>query len=380
MKLPVYLDHAAATPLDARVQAVMEPYFSEKFYNPSAIYLGAKSIARDIADARAAAARVLGARPAEVIFTAGGTEANNLAIHGIMQAFPDADVLVSAIEHDSVLIPAQMYPSDTVAMHESGMLDLDELRRKITDKTVLVSVMYVNNEIGTIQPLGQIAEIIQAARQARKKAGNALPLYFHTDACQAGNYLHLLVDKLGVDLMTLNGGKIYGPKQSGVLYVRSGVQIRSQILGGGQERGIRSGTENVANIIGFSEALRLAQELRSTEVRRLAEIRKHFLDRLARQVPSAKVTSAAKQIVPNNIHLTIPDTDNERLMMALDEGGVMCAVGSACSASNDEPSHVLRAIGLTDDEARSSLRFTMGRGTSKQDIDHTIALLAKLIV
>lgn len=380
MRKPVYLDYAAATPLDPSVLAAMQPYFTENFYNASAIYLAAKGVAGSVNAARAEIAKILGARPAEIIFTAGGTEANNLAIQGIMARHPEANICVSAIEHDSVLEPARQFDVREIAVQPSGVIDIEDLEKKIDSQTVLVSVLYANNEIGTIQPIVEVSRLIRQIRAERVKKGNSLPLYLHTDACQAGNYQHLLIDKLGVDLMTVNAGKVYGPKQCGALYVKSGIALRPLILGGGQEWGMRSGTENVANIVGFAAALKKAQAMREAEGRRLHALRQHFITELEHQVPQAVLTAGYKQILPNNVHITIPGQDNERLMMGLDEQGVQCAVGSACSASSDEPSHVLAAIGLSDTAARSSLRFTMGRGTTEKEIDYTVAALAKLIV
>lgn len=380
MNKPVYMDYAAATPLDPEVLAIMQPYFTKKFYNASAAYLAAKDVAQTVHGARAAIAKLLGSRPAEIIFTAGGTEANNLAIQGIMAGYPEANVCISAIEHDSVLEPARLYDAREIAVLPNGVVDSDDLKKKIDDHTVLVSVLYANNEIGTIQPLAEIGRLVKQIRAERLSKGNSLPLYFHTDACQAGNYLHLLVDKLGVDLMTINAGKVYGPKQCGALYVKAGTPIKPLILGGGQEWGMRSGTENVANIVGFAAALEKAQSMREAEGKRLQALRQYFISELERQVPQAVPTTRYKQVLPNNVHITIPSQDNERLMMGLDEQGVQCAVGSACSASSDEPSHVLAALGLSDTAARSSLRFTMGRDTTKKEVARTVDILAKLIV
>lgn len=380
MNKPVYMDYAAATPLDSDVLAAMQPYFTEKFYNASAAYLAAKDIAHSLNEARAAIAGLMGSRPAEVIFTAGGTEANNLAIHGIMAGYPNANVCISAIEHDSVLEPARRYESKEIAVLPNGVVDSTDIKQKIDERTVLLSVQYANNEIGTIQPLTEIGRLVKQIRTERLRSGNSLPLYFHTDACQAGNYLHLLVDKLGVDLMSVNAGKIYGPKQCGALYVKGGTRIKPLIQGGGQEWGMRSGTENVANIVGFAAALVKAQVTREAESKRLFDLRRYFIAALERQVPQTILTTRYKHVLPNNVHITIPGQDNERLMMALDERGVQCAVGSACSASNDEPSHVLAALGLSEDAARSSLRFTMGRGTTQKEVVHTVDALAKLIV
>lgn len=376
----IYLDHAAATPLAPEVLKAMQPYFGDQYFNPSATYLAARAVSKDIAAARAAVARTLGVRPAEIIFTAGGTEANNLALSGVLQAFPDSDLVISSIEHESILAPAHQHGGREIQVLAGGLIDIKDLKRKISDKAVLISVMYANNEIGTIQPLAEVSKLIEQVKSERTAKGNDLPLYFHTDACQAGNYLHLFADKLGVDMMTLNAGKLYGPKQTGALYVKAGTKLKPQILGGGQEYGMRSGTENPANIVGFAKALELAQSMRSSEVKRLTELRSSSIKLLTQQLPTAVITTKTKHVLPNNVHIILPGQDNERLMMALDEAGIAVAVGSACSASNDEPSHVLKALGLSDAEARSSLRFTMGRGTTLKDIEKTVATLSKLIV
>jgi cysteine desulfurase len=374
----IYLDYAAATPLDEKVEAAMQPYWRQKFYNPSANYLSGRAVAADIARARAVVAQQLGAKPSEIIFTAGGTEADNLAINGIMQRYPEANLLVSAVEHEAILQVATNYNCQQIPVDAQGTVDLEALAKQIDDQTVLVSVMYANNEIGTIQPLRKIADLIKQVLADRQKDGNKLPLYFHTDASQAANYLDVHVSRLGVDLMTLNGGKMYGPKQTGALFVRAGLILQPQVQGGGQERGLRSGTENVAGIIGFAKALEVAQSTRTQEVARLNDLRDRFVLGLSSKIP-AVVINGSKQRLPNLVHLTIPDTDNERVMMELDEQGIICAVGSACSASNDEPSHVLKAIGLSESSAQSSLRFSMGRQTSWNDLETTILALQKIV-
>jgi cysteine desulfurase len=227
MTNPVYLDHAAATPVDDAVLAVMQPYFSQSFYNPSAIYLAAKSVSHDIADARAAVARTLGVRPAEITFTAGGTEANNLAIHGVMTNFPGSHMVVSAVEHDSVLESAKEYSHSIAPALSDGRVDIEQLRALITDATVLVSIMYVNNEVGTVMSLSRIAKMLDEVRSKRLAAGNSLPIYLHSDAAQAPLFFDLHVKHLGVDMLTLNGGKMYGPKQSGLLYADANIRINA---------------------------------------------------------------------------------------------------------------------------------------------------------
>jgi cysteine desulfurase len=374
----IYLDHAAATPVDERVLEAMLPYYREQFYNPSATYLPARAVAAKLNEARASVAHWLGARPSEIIFTAGGTEANNLAIQGVMNQYPDGNVVVSSIEHDSVLLPAHEYDCREVGVTADGTIDLQALEAAIDDRTVLVSIIYASNEIGTIQPLRDVAAILERKR-AERQIGKDYPLYFHTDACQATNYLDLQVARLGVDLLTINGGKIYGPKQSGALYVSSQVVLNPIIRGGGQERNLRSGTENVAQSVGLAKALDLTQQARHDETKRLQALQESFFKALEQQIPDCIINGSRKKRLPNNIHVTFPGVDNERLLIQLEEQGILAAAGSACSASSDEPSHVLKAIGLSDETAQSSIRFTMGQTTTETQLTEVIASLQQLI-
>lgn len=376
----IYLDYAAATPMDRQVAEAMQPYFSEKFFNPSATYLPAVQIRKDLDAARASIAHWIGARSSEIVFTAGGTEANNLAIRGVMEQFPDGNLVVSAIEHESVLQVAEAYDHRIAPVSKDGIVDLAELEKSIDDKTALVSIMYANNEVGSVQPIRQIASVIEAIRRARRSSGNDLPLYFHTDAAQAANYLDLHAARLGVDLMTLNAGKIYGPKQCGLLFVSSGVRLKPQVLGGGQERGMRSGTENVPGVIGFAKALSLAKERQAPETKRLNDLQKLFFELLSKTIPDVIVNGSRRKRLANNVHITIPGQDNERLLIALDQAGILCAAGSACSASSEEPSHVLKAMGVSEADARSSLRFSMGLYTTEDDVRTVVSTLAKLVV
>lgn len=373
----IYLDHAAATPVDATVLAAMQPYFSEIFYNPSATYTASRHVKQSLEEARARVAYWLGARPSEIIFTAGGTEANNLAIHGVMQQYPNSNIVVSAIEHESVLMPAHEYPCAEVAVAADGRLDLHELEQSINDDTVLVSIMYANNEIGTVQSIREVAKLVDRIRQQR--APNSKPLYLHCDACQAANYLDIHVARLGVDLMTLNGGKLYGPKQSGALYVKAGIELKPLVLGGGQERALRSGTENVPAAIGFAQALDLAQSMRHEEAHRLLALQNDLFMKLETTFPTIVVNGSRKYRLPNNVHITVPGYDNERLLIELDERGIMAASGSACNASNEEPSHVLAACGLSEADIRSSLRFSFGRSTTNAQLNRLVEVLAQLV-
>jgi len=375
-----YFDYSASTPVKKEVLKAMEPFFSEKFYNPSAIYLKSREVRLGLEDARHNIAESIGARPSEIIFTAGGTEANNLVINGVMSQYKAKQLLISAIEHDSVLKAANRFDSKLVSVNQKGIINLDNLASCITDNTVLISVMYVNNEVGSIQPIKEVAEIIRKVKKERQLKGLDLPIYLHTDACQATNYLDLSVSRLGVDFMTINSGKIYGPKQVGALYVRAGIVLEPLVYGGGQENGLRSGTENVAGIFGFAKALQIAQGKYKSEAKRLGDLQNKALKIIKSEIPNVTINgpSGGKRVA-NNIHLSIPGVDNEYLLMQLDEQGYQVAVGSACSASSDEPSHVLTAMGISNELAQSSIRVTMGEYTTEADIMGLVTTLTKLV-
>ncbi len=370
---PIYFDFAAATPIAPVVLSAMEPYFAELFYNPSAIYLSSKSVRSALEEARSCVARLVGARSGEIVFTAGATEANNLAIQGIVSADPNSKVVLSSIEHDSVMHAVPEDRRIVIPVDTKGRVVLDELSSSLKDPAVvLVSIMYANNEIGTVQDLRAVRECIDNANQDRE-----VKVLLHTDAAQAPNYLDIHATRLGVDLMTLSAAKIYGPKQVGCLYVRAGIRLKPLINGGGQEFGIRSGTENVAGVIGFAKALEGALDKRHSESDRLKAIRERAVDEIA-AIPGISLNGHQKHILPNNINLCLPSLDGETAVMMLDEWGVQAATGSACGASKDGPSHVLTALGLSVDEAERSLRITFGRSTTQDQVDYLITLLRKL--
>lgn len=378
-KQAVYFDYAAATPLSAAVKTAMEPFFSEHFYNPSAEYGPARSVRAAVDQARSKVAHLLGAKPAEVVFVAGGTEANNLAIRGIMQRYEGANLVISSIEHDSVHEIAKYYDYKVVGVDQAGLIRVDNMQQTIDDTTVLVSVIYANNEFGAIQPIRRIAALIADVRKDRHSRGIKLPIFLHTDAAQASNYLDLHVHRLGVDMMTLNGGKIYGPKQSGALYVKGGMELTPQIIGGGQEYGLRSGTENVPAIIGFAAALSESQSLKAIETIRLKALQNDAAKLLESKIPNAVINGSLKRRLPNNLHITLPGQDNERLQILLDERGLCVATGSACSAKKGQPSRVLGALGLDEEAIRSSLRITFGRQTTEADTQKLIEVLTGLL-
>lgn len=373
------MDYAGATPVSGRVLSAMAPYWQNKFHNPSAIYLSAKSAKKEIEDFRFLVAKIIGVKPAEIIFTAGATEANNLAIHGVMAGYPGAEILTSSIEHDSVLAPAGHYNHRTIPVKSDGIIDLDKLHSLLNDKTILISVMLISNELGTIQPLREVAKAIDTVRDKRRNKGINLPLYLHCDAAQAPGILQINIARLGVDLLSLNGGKIYGPKQSGILYRRGNIELQPLMTGGGQEFGLRPGTENLAAIAGFSVALEETQSKIRTEKLRLEAVRNLFIDGIIKEFPEARINGSNKLQSPHILSVTFAGVDNERLVMELDEAGIECSSGSACSAGSDKPSHTLEAIGLNAAEARSTLRFSFGRHTTLDDIQQTLKVLRRLI-
>jgi cysteine desulfurase len=382
MNRPIYLDYAAATPLDGRVLDAMKPLFSEQFYNPSSSYLAAKATKRALEDARLRVAHWLGAKPAEIVFTAGATDSINLAIQGVMRRFPDAKVAVSAVEHEAVLACAKLFNHAIIPVTHNGTVDLTMLKKIIDDTTVLVSILAANNEVGTIQPIKEVAAIIAEVRKLRQLKNNRLPLYLHTDASQGGMYVDLHTSRLSVDLLTLNGGKMCGPKQTGVLFVKTGIQLEPIVVGGGQESGLRSGTENVAGALGLAVAFDIAQSERKEAIAKMAAMRDELQRLITQALPDTIVNGNLKKRLPNNLHLSWPGVDGERLLMLLDENGVMASTGSACAANKQTASHVLVACGMDDATVQGSLRLTLGRATTPDQIviaaDRIIAAVRSL--
>lgn len=379
------MDYAASTPVDERVLSKMQSYWTEKFANPSGINNRSIQIRKEIEEAREQIARELGARSAEIVFTAGGTEANNLAIFGVSRRHKGKEILATAIEHESVIEPLNYlskkgWQTNFISVASNGLLDLESLERSITDNTVLISVIHVSNEIGVIQPLPDISRLVSAIRQGRAKRGVETPVYLHTDACQSPATVAVNVDRLGIDIMTLNASKIYGPKQVGCLYIRSGVEIEPIIFGGGQEYGLRSGTENTAGIIGFAKALEIANTERKAEHKRLSILHAKAVKQIQELIPESRINGHLKKRTPSNINVTIPDIDGERAVMMLSEEGIDVATGSACGASKkDKPSHTLLAIGLSEQDANSTLRISMGRFTDESDIDKLANTLKRVV-
>lgn len=366
---PIYLDHAAATPLDERVLAAMQPYFSEWFYNPSSAYQPARDVRAAYEDARAHLARCIGAKPGEVVMTAGATESIAIAFQRAMMQ--GGHVVTAAIEHPAVLESAKKYDHTILSPTRQGMVTADSVCSAIRNDTRLVSVALANSELGTIQPLRDIAAAIAHTRDERLARGDKTPLFLHTDASQAAGALDIHTARLGVDMMTLNAGKCYGPKQVGLLWAASHVPMSEFIPGGGQEYGVRSGTENVAGVVGFAKALEIAEAMRKDETVRVRVLR----DRLQKKLTVAfgdavMINGSQKRRLPGHLHVAWPGADAERTLFHLERRGVLVATGSACAANKGTRSHVLTAIGLSEAEADGSIRFSLGRQTDERAVDH----------
>lgn len=367
----IYLDYAAATPIDKRVMKAMTPYFSDKFYNPSAAYMAARGVRADVENARHDIAKIIGARPAEIIFTAGATESINLA----MTVVGGGVVLTDNAEHASVLNAAKSYRHEIISVDSEGRINLDDLRAKVQSGVVrLISLGYVNSETGVVQDIKAVADIVRDERAERQ-----MPLYLHIDASQASGLYDLNVGRLGVDMMTLNAGKCYGPKQMGLLYVRAGIQLKPVVLGGGQEMGLRSGTENVPGIIGFARALQIADDTRKSEYKRLEELKNQLKKTLANGLPDIIFNENPRATSPAILNFSVPNVDGERVVFALDEKGVMVATGSACAANKGQRSHVLTAMGLADNIADGSIRVSLGRFMTEEEIVEAGRLIVETI-
>jgi len=375
MNKNIYLDHAATTPVDERVFEKMKPYFSEIFGNPSSMYMTGQKARKALYHARMEIAEILGCSPEEVIFTSGGTESDNLAILGVAKALKHKGkhIITSTIEHPAVLETCKMLAKDGfeityIEVDENGIIDAQKVKDAMREDTILVSIMYANNEIGTIQPIAKIG-------RACKKKG----IYFHTDACQAAGSLELNVDKLHLNLMTINGSKIYGPKGVGALYVKTGTSIKAIMGGGQQERRLRPGTENVAGIIGLAEALKLAQAEREKESNRLTILRDRLINGILKTIPKTRLNGDRENRLPNNVNISFLDIEGESILLRLDMMGVSTSSGSACSSGSLDPSHVILALNQPFEVAHGSIRFSLGHSTTEEDINYVLDIMPKIV-
>jgi cysteine desulfurase len=375
LAVAIYLDYNATTPVDPRVLDGMLPYFRDAFGNASSIHSAGQSARAAVDTARESVARLIAARPSEIVFTSGGTEADNLAILGTIAASakPRKHIITTAIEHHAVLNTCEVLEKrgvdvTYVGVDWNGIVNPQAIGRALRPETTLISVMHANNETGAIQPLEEIGLIAAEAG-----------VYFHCDAVQSAGKIPIDVDELSVDLLSISAHKIYGPKGVGALYVRTGTPLEPQVFGGHHERDLRPGTENVAGIVGLGKAAELARLLLEEDSRRLTGLRDRLEDSILSAVSSVRVNGDRERRVPNTTNLTFAGAGGEALLIALDLQGIACSTGAACSSGAVEPSHVLTAMGLSNDEARSSLRFSLGRGTTSEEIDRAIEMIPRAV-
>lgn len=371
----VYLDHSATTPVRAEVLAVMMPYFSAAFGNASSVHRWGREARLGLEAAREKVAYLVGAGPDEIIFTGGGTEADNLALRGIAYAkrAKGNHIITTKIEHHAVLHTCEVLEKEGfrvtyVGCDSHGMVDPDEIRAAITPETILISVMHGQNEVGTIEPVGRIGEI------AREKG-----VIFHTDAVQSAGKVPIDVDELNVDLLTLSSHKIYGPKGVGALYARKGTRLVPQATGGAHERGRRAGTENVAGVVGFGEACYLAKKDMPEESLRLTALRERLIQKLLNDIPDCILNGHPTNRLPNNVNVSVKYVEGESMLLNLDLVGIGASSGSACTSGSLEPSHVLLAMGLPHEVAHGSLRMTLGRATTQEDVDYVAGALPPIV-
>ena len=371
----IYLDHAATTATDPKVLETMLPYFHEHYGNPSSIYSMSRVSKNVIENAREILANAIGAAPREIVFTSGGSESDNFAIKGVAQALRDKGnhIITSQIEHHAVLYTCKFLEKNgfTVTylpVDHDGIVKLNELEKAITPQTILITVMHANNEIGTIQPIRQIGEI------ARKHG-----ITFHTDAVQTFGHIPVNVDDLNVDLLSISGHKFYGPKGVGALYIRRGTKITPLIHGGDQEHRRRASTENVPGIIGMGKAVEIALTTMDSEAKRQIALRDEFIKTLLDTIPDTILNGHPVNRLPNNVNISFEGIEGESILLNLDMEGIAASTGSACSSSSLEPSHVLLSIGLTHEFAHGSVRFSLGRNTTKEELDYVAEILPGII-
>ncbi len=371
----VYLDHAATTPTDPEVVKAMSPYFTEVFGNPSSIHSFGQEAKAAIESARKRIASLIGAKPEEIVFTSGGTEADNFALKGVAFANENKGnhIITTSIEHHAVIEPCKFlekrgFKVTYLPVDKYGLVNPDDVKRAIDKKTILICVMHANNEIGTIEPIAEIGKIA-------KERG----VYFHTDAVQTLGHLPINVDELNVDLLAMSGHKLYGPKGVGALYIRKGTRIISILHGGEQERRRRASTENVPGIVGFGKAVEIAEIEMEEEIRRLTTLRDRLIKSILEKIDYSQLNGHPTQRLPNNVNVSIEFIEGESMLLNLDLAGIAASTGSACSSSSLEPSHVLLALGLTHELAHCSLRFTLGRQTTPEDIDYVLEVLPKVV-
>ncbi|AEH61694.1 cysteine desulfurase NifS [Methanosalsum zhilinae DSM 4017] len=369
------MDHAATTGVDPQVLDAMLPYFTEKYGNPSSLHSFGTEAAEALENSRRILADSIGAKPEEIVFTSGGTESDNLAIKGI--AYRNSEkgkhIITSQIEHPAVLntckyLEKKGFEITYVPVDEYGIIDMDELRNSLREDTILITVMHANNEIGTLEPISQISKI------AKEKG-----IYLHTDAVQSVGKIPVNVDDLGVDMLSMSSHKIHGPKGVGALYIRKGTKLEPLLHGGGHERGLRSGTENIAGIVGFAEALSMAVENLDKNSKYILNLRNSLINKLEERIDDLYLNGHPTQCLPNIANIRFSFVEGESMVLMLDMEGVAVSTGSACSSKSLEASHVLKAIGLKPEDSHGSLRFSMGKNNTMEDVDFVVELLVDIV-
>ena len=371
----IYLDYAATTPMDPEVLKAMEPFFFDKFGNASSIHSFGQDAKKGIEDARQSLATFIGAKPEEIIFTSGGTESNNQVIFGSAYALEKKGnhIIISAIEHHAVSEPCKVlerrgFKVSVVKVDKFGLVDPADIKKEITDKTILISVMHANNEIGVIQPIAEISRI------AKEKG-----IQMHSDCVQTVGHIPVNVADLGVDMLSLSAHKFYGPKGVGALYIRKGTRVETFLHGGDQERGRRATTHNTPGIVGLGKAVELCQAKMSAEAEFQIKLRDRMIKEIPQKISEVILNGHPTKRLPNNVNFSIKYIEGESMLLNLDMLGIAASTGSACTSTSLEPSHVLLAIGLAHEVAHGSLRFTMGRWTKVEDIDYLLEQLPKVV-
>ena len=370
----IYLDNAATTAVDKQVLEAMLPYFSKDFGNASSIHQIGQNARTAIDSAREQVAKFLNCKPVEVVFTGSATESDNIAVLGIEKGH----IITSSIEHPAILnackaLEKQGIEVSYLPVDKDGIVKIEDIEKAIKESTVLISIIYANNEIGVIQPITEIGRMLKRINESRENK-----IYFHTDAVQAVNYLICDVGELGVDMLTLSGHKIYGPKGVGVLYVRQGTRLSPIIFGGNQEYVLRPGTENTANIVGLGKAIEMVRENKQSN-HKIKELQDKLINGIIKKIPNSTLNGSREHRLPNNANFSFRGAEGEALVIALDQQGIAASTGSACSSGSLEPSHVLLALGLSHLQAHGSLRLTLGRYTTEKEIDKVLEVLSEII-
>ncbi|MEE9535151.1 MAG: cysteine desulfurase family protein [Nitrosopumilaceae archaeon] len=369
----IYLDNAASTVIHNEVFQEMIPFLKEQYGNPSSIHHSGRMASRAIQKARKQIANLISANPEEILFTSGGTESNNIALFGITHTNKGKHIITSSIEHDAVLEPCKKLEKEGfdvtyLPVSRDGLINPEDIKKSITKNTCLVSIMFANNEVGTVQPIGEIAKLCSEKR-----------IFFHTDAIQAIGKLEINVKELRLDMLSISSHKINGPKGVGALYIKSGTKIEPYILGGGQENGLRSGTENVASVVGFGKACELAKENLGKNILHFKNLRDVLVSKVMKEIPYVSINGHPEKRIPNNAHFTFLGVNGEDLIIKLDEEGIAASTGSACSVRTQKESHVLRAMGFLHEQIAGSLRLTVGSMNTISEIENTITVLKRVV-